>query len=67
MSEQKGATGQDDPQQKGQTQDARPNEGGRSGGEQAPQDGGQTDKSRQQGGQRDMEREKADKGRGSPA
>jgi hypothetical protein len=67
MSEQKGSTCQDDPQHKGRTQDARPNEGGCLGGQQAPQGGGQTDRSPQQGGRQGMEREKVDKGQGSPA
>jgi hypothetical protein len=45
--------------------EARPNEGGRSGGQQG---GGQTDRSQQggQGSQQDIEREKAEKGKGSP-
>jgi hypothetical protein len=46
------------------------NEGGRSGGQHAPQDGGRTDEPRQQGGQgsrQDIEREEADKGQGSTA
>jgi hypothetical protein len=66
MAQQKGPTGQDDAQHKGKMQDARPNEAGRSGGQQG---GGQTGTSRQggQGSQQDIEREKAEKGKGSPA
>ena len=69
ISEQKGVTGQDDPQQKGRTQDARPDESGHPGGQQPAQVGGgqATEKSLQQGGRQAMEQEKADKGRGSPA
>jgi hypothetical protein len=66
MAQQKGSTGQDDPQQRGRMEDARPSEAGRSGGQHTPQSGGQADRSRQ-GDQQDMEREKAEKGQGSPA
>lgn len=48
----------------------RHKEGGRHGGQHMPQPGGQTDKSRRKGGQdpqADLEREKSEKGKGSPA
>jgi hypothetical protein len=66
MSQQDKQPGKTDAQHRGTTEEARPNEAGRSGGQQG---GGQTDASRQggQGSQQDIEREKAEKGKGSPA
>ena len=56
----------DDGQHRGSVDEARPNEGGRSGGQQGH---GQTDTSLQggQGSQPGIEREKAERGKGSPA
>ncbi len=67
MNQSQGSPGKTGAEQDQKARDDMTNEGGRSGGQHAPEGGGQTDKSRQQGGQQDMDSEKADKGRGSPA
>ena len=66
MGTQDSKLGKTDAQHRGGVEEARPNQGGRSGGQQGRD---QTDTSRQggQGSQQDIEREKAERGKGSPA
>ena len=66
MSTQDGKPGKTDAQHRGSVDEARPNEGRRSGGQQG---GTQRDTTRQggQGSQQEIEREKAERGQGSPA
>ncbi len=63
MSQQDKSSNETDAQHRGEVEEARPNEAGRSGGQHAPQGGGQSESSPQQ----DVEREKGEKGQGSPA
>ena len=66
MGTQDGKPGKTDAQHRGGVEEARPNQGGRSGDQQGH---GQTDTSLQggQGSQQGIERQKAEKGKGSPA
>ena len=70
MVQQRGSSGKTGGQQGEMPLGDRQKEGGRHGGQHMPQRGGQTDKARQKGGrdpQADLEREKVEKGKGSPA
>ena len=69
MNQSKGSSNKTGGRQSEMPLDSRKDEGGHSGGQRAPRRGEKA-KSRQKGGQgsqADMEREKADKGKGSPA
>ena len=57
--------GRTDAQHKGKTSEARPQEGGRAGGQHSG--GGQQEQPRQGGSKEELEREKAKRGKGSPA
>jgi hypothetical protein len=70
MAQSRGSPGKTGAEQDRKARDDVTNEGGRSGGQHAPQDGGRTDEPRQRGGQgsrQDIERKEADKGQGSTA
>ena len=70
MNQSQDSSNKSGPHQDQKARDDMRNEGGRSGGRRIPEGDG-TDEPRQRGGgrgsQRDIEREKADKGQGGPA
>jgi hypothetical protein len=60
-----GKPGRNDAQHRGKPSEARPQEGGRAGGQHSR--GGQQEQPRQGGSKEELEREKAKRGKGRPA